>query len=197
MVTLYTSYFEKRYNQKYCSCVTLSVLVLFLATLIIPYIVTYVTGNMWRKQNFYFEQPNVVFNNQIILEVLDSQGKSQMYSTVKEINSLSMNEIGVPLIKYSSVDTEANGLTDTMHIQIDFISKPEEVRNIKVYATFDYSLQQLLQIEMIGLLYLDIDTPNGASRIITSGDLKLHQSSPIMIDSQKRTLYNTNPFADY
>lgn len=63
-----------------------------------------------------------------------------MYSTVKEINSLSMNEIGVPLIKYSSVDSDANDLIDTMNIEIDFISKPEEVRNIKIYATFDYSL---------------------------------------------------------
>lgn len=67
-----------------------------------------------------------------------------MYSTVKEINSLSMNEIGVPLIKYSSVDSDANELIDTMNIEIDFIAKPEEVRNIKVYATFDYSLQDLL-----------------------------------------------------
>lgn len=120
-----------------------------------------------------------------------------MFSTVKEINSLSMNEIGVPLIKFSKTDAEANGLTDTMNIEVEFVSKPDEVRNIKLYATFDYSLKKLLQIEMIGLLYLDIDTPNGASKIITSGELNLHQSSPIMIDSQKRTLYNTNPLDDF
>ena len=55
-----------------------------------------------------------------------------------------MNEIGVPLIKFSKTDAEANGLTDTMNIEVEFVSKPDEVRNIKLYATFDYSLKKLL-----------------------------------------------------
>ena len=50
---------------------------------------------------------------------------------------------------------------------------------------------------MIGLLYVNIDTPNGASRIIVDGELQLVQSAPIRIDSVRRTLYNVNPFDDY
>lgn len=50
---------------------------------------------------------------------------------------------------------------------------------------------------MVGMLYLDIDTPNGASVVIADGELILKQSSPVLIDSVKRTLYNTDPFDDY
>jgi hypothetical protein len=50
---------------------------------------------------------------------------------------------------------------------------------------------------MVGMLHVSIDTPNGASTIITDGDLSLHQSAPVLIDSVKRTLYNKNPLDDY
>ncbi len=68
---------------------------------------------------------------------------------------------------------------------------------MKVIGTFDYSVKSLMQIEMIGMIVIDVDTPNGASRIVTDGELNLIQAAPIRIDSVKRTLYNTNPLDDY
>jgi len=46
-----------------------------------------------------------------------------------------------------------------MNIKITFKSNPDEIRNVKVIATFDYILQKLLLEEMVGLMYIDIDTP--------------------------------------
>jgi len=80
-----------------------------------------------------------------------------------------MNDIGVPLVKYSKFDSNKNGLVDSMNIRIEFRSNPQEIRNIKLLASFDYSLSKLLKVEMIGLTYLDIDTPNGASGVIVNG----------------------------
>lgn len=98
MVTLYRSYFEKRYTSKLFTCSTFFVGILFLLTIIIPYILVFITNNMWMKQNYYFEQPDVSFRNEIILEVLDSSGSSYLFSTVKAINDLSLNELGAPLV---------------------------------------------------------------------------------------------------
>ena len=64
-------------------------------------------------------------------------------------------------------------------------------------ATFDYAASKLMQIEMIGMMVMSVDTPNGASEIMADGELKLVQSAPIRIDSAKRTLYNANPLDDY
>ncbi|CDW84907.1 transmembrane protein 231 [Stylonychia lemnae] len=155
------------------------------------------TIDMWKKENTYFEQPDVVFTNKLLLEVLDQNGHSKMFSTLKSINQLSTNEIGVPLIKYSKFDSNKNGLIDSMNIRIEFRSNPQEIRNIKLLSSFDYSLSKLLKVEMIGLAYLDIDTPNGASGVIVNGQLNLDQSAPVLIDSVKRTLYNTDPLDDY
>ena len=46
---------------------------------------------------------------------------------------------------------------------------------------------------MTGLLYVNIDTPNGASKVIVEGDLKLKQDSPMVFDNFSRELYAANP----
>ena len=48
-------------------------------------------------------------------------------------------------------------------------------------------------MEMIGLMQLSIDTPNGAAKVIVDGDLVFKQTQPIIFDAIKRTIYNTNP----
>lgn len=84
-----------------------------------------------------------------------------------------MNEIGVPLIKYTKHDTNQDGLVDNMNFRIEFRSTISDVKNIKLLASFDYSLSKLLKMEMKGLIALDIDTPNGASSVLVSGDMIL------------------------
>jgi len=46
---------------------------------------------------------------------------------------------------------------------------------------------------MIGLLHANIDTPNGISKVYVDGNLNFDQDAPILIDSIKRTLYNSDP----
>ena len=108
-----------------------------------------------------------------------------------------MNELGVPLVKLNKFDSNADGKIDSFNLHLEFRSKPSDVRNIKLIGTFDYSLKELLQIEMVGLLVIDIDTPNGASKVITTGELLLKENAPVLVDSTKRTIYNTNPLDDY
>lgn len=108
-----------------------------------------------------------------------------------------MNEIGAPSVKFSKYDSNADGLVDSMQLSLEFRANPKDVKNVKILGTFDYNLKKLLQIEMIGLFYLDISTPSGASTIITDGELILQQSAPVLIDSVKRTLYDQNPLDDY
>ena len=50
---------------------------------------------------------------------------------------------------------------------------------------------------MIGMFQVNIDTPSGAPRIQSVGELDLVQRGALPVSSNKRTLYNTNPFDDY
>lgn len=87
---------------------------------------------------------------------------------------------------------------DSLHLNIEFKSEggSQDVKNVQVMTTFDYGLQERLSEEMIGLLYASIDTPDGASRILLDGSLDLVQTSPVLIDSKTRTLYNVNPLTE-
>jgi hypothetical protein len=40
----------------------------------------------------------VTFSHELVLQVLDEDG-SKLFSTIKKIDRLSLNELGVPLIK--------------------------------------------------------------------------------------------------
>ena len=69
------------------------------------------------------------------------------------------------------------------------------MRNLQIYAMLDFQLKEMVKVDMMGMLSLDIDTPNGAAKVIVDGDLVLKQTGPIVFDSNKRTIYKENPFS--
>ena len=83
---------------------------------------------------------------------------------------------------------------DSLRLSIDIPGmKPSTVRNLQVFANFNYLLSEKLQIEMSGLLHVNLDTPNGVAKATVYGDLDFEQSAPILIDSIPRTLYKDSP----
>jgi hypothetical protein len=163
---------------------------------------------MWLKENFYFEQPEVRFRSELLLEVLLEDSvtgtESHFFSTVKDIQARSLGELGTPLIKSSSSDTNADGLIDRLDLHLEVksligrgLKLSESIRNVKLYGTVDYKLRNMVKLEMIGIFHVNVDTPSGASRIQTIGELQLAQTSALPVSSSKRSLYDTNPFDDY
>jgi len=51
-------------------------------------------------------------------------------------------------------------------------------------------------MQLTGLLHLSVDTPIGASNVISDGTLILKQNKPVLIDSIVRSLYDFDPFMD-
>ena len=50
-------------------------------------------------------------------------------------------------------------------------------------------------MQLIGLIHLSVDTPIGASKIVSDGDLALKQTHPVLIDSITRSLYDIDPIS--
>ena len=46
------------------------------------------------------------------------------------------------------------------------------------------------------MLDLIVDTPVGASKVISEGTLVLEQNEPVLIESQVNTLFNKDPLTD-
>ena len=51
-------------------------------------------------------------------------------------------------------------------------------------------------MQLTGMLHMQVDTPLGASKVVSDGTLELKQVKPILIDSIVRSLYDFDPFTD-
>ena len=135
------------------------------------------------KAQTYYEQPVVLFRNVLLLEVLDDEGVSRQFSTVNGINNQLMNPLSMPTIKMSRKDSNHDGRLDVYDLQISFKQNPSKVRQIQVMGSFDYALSSKVKLQMVGMLDLVADTPNGASKVIADGSLVFKQKEPVLIDS--------------
>ena len=126
---------------------------------------------------------------------MDEDGQSGVYSTVLEINQLQESwPGGVPFITMQRKKNHKDNKLTSLRLNIDIPGiKPSTVRNLQVFAAFDYYLSEKLQIEMEGMMHINLDTPNGMAKAIIYGDLEFDQRAPILIDSIARDLYKDNP----
>lgn len=153
------------------------------------------------KQVFYYEWPEVNFQGNLVISYLDSDGVSRTFSNVREINELFAQDWtgGVPTITYARDYSEIAKKTKSMRLTIDMAGvDSSKVRRLAVFATFGYRLQDVLKLEMTGMLSAVIETPNGAGKTVFDGELSFEQDEPILIDSVKRTIYFADPLvADF
>lgn len=99
MVLLFRDFYEKHYKVPMCSCIALVWLLFFAMVVIIPWVLAWRAGGFWIKERTYFEQPNVIYKGDLIIAVMDEDGVSQVYSTIKEINEMQNSwTAGVPTI---------------------------------------------------------------------------------------------------
>lgn len=115
------------------------------------------------------------FNGTMIIAVMDSDGNSGVYSSSKLINDLESTNWkgGVPTITLRRTDDQARDKIENFRFNIELTGiQPENVRNIQVFASYNYILSKRLKMEMVGLTHLDIDLPNGASMIRADGIIK-------------------------
>eukprot|EP00352_Strombidinopsis_acuminata_P009496 CAMPEP_0176364562 /NCGR_PEP_ID=MMETSP0126-20121128/19876_1 /TAXON_ID=141414 ORGANISM="Strombidinopsis acuminatum, Strain SPMC142" /NCGR_SAMPLE_ID=MMETSP0126 /ASSEMBLY_ACC=CAM_ASM_000229 /LENGTH=125 /DNA_ID=CAMNT_0017721251 /DNA_START=34 /DNA_END=411 /DNA_ORIENTATION=+ len=125
MAFLYSEFFEKHYKVKLCSCICLFWTVFAACVIILPYILAYMSGGFWLKQDVYYEHPEVNFRNDLVLEFLDASGRSTMYSTVKEINDMAgSHQMAPPLIKMRRRDNGVNGQMEHLRIDIEVKGYP-------------------------------------------------------------------------
>ena len=107
-----------------------------------------------------------------------------------------MNPLPMPTLKMSKTDSDNNGKIDEFRISMNFKQDPTKVRQIQVYSTFDYFVQTKIKMQLVGLVHLKVETPLGASKVVSDGILALQQNKPVLIDSITRSLYDQDPLLD-
>lgn len=128
-----------------------------------------------------------------MLEILDANGVSSQYSTVKSINDKVMNPLSPPLFSVTEEDKNGDGKNDFFQIKVTFKNDPRLLRKVRLLSVIDFELRDKLKLRMQSILDLQADTPEGASKIISSGEVVFEQDKNILIDSIHRTLHDRDP----
>lgn len=88
----------------------------------------------------------------------------------------------VMLVDVFKNETNNDDYIDSIQFKILIILEPSQtITNAKLMLFMDYIIQTKAKMQMQTMCYVNIDTPNGASQIITNGKLVLHQKMPIKV----------------
>ena len=107
MPVIFQTYYEKQYKTPCCSCVAVSTCLIYLLAIILPFLFVYRTNGkykrinaslmyfvvigLWTEEGIYWEQPQIQLKQEFLLEILNADGSSYQYSSLKSINDLVMN----------------------------------------------------------------------------------------------------------
>ncbi len=143
-------------------------------------IILYKHLDFWNNEGVCYEQPNVEYNDELIMVVNDN-GETKTFSSILYLNQFFDPLLNIPMIKYEIFDDNHDGLNDTFKFKINFpVNDVTTITNIKLYLFFKYSLNTNIQgsIERT-LCEVDINTPLGVSYVKINGDLVLKQKFPL------------------
>jgi len=91
MPVIFQTYYEKQYKTPCCSCVAVSTCLIYLLAIILPFLFVYRTNGLWTEEGIYWEQPQIQLKQEFLLEILNADGTSYQYSSLKSINDLVMS----------------------------------------------------------------------------------------------------------
>lgn len=206
MPSLLNETYYKNYSAPLLSCASFVSLILFVLLIILPYFLADYSGGkwldhiyiislgFWKDTSVFFEQPNVTYNDQMILYVLEDSNMKYFSSMLPLNNYYSENLLNIPMVKYEDFDINYDRLIDQYLFKINFYTNPGKIRNIKLLFLFDYTLTTRVQGTIQTLAVVDIDTPLGASYVRAEGELRIKQKGPLNINTLTTGNYNEDIF---
>ncbi|KAJ1344357.1 hypothetical protein BSLG_001092 [Batrachochytrium salamandrivorans] len=174
-----------RYATQCCSVAALLSLVLVVSLLLLPLVLAYLGGSFWLKENFYWEQPQVQYSQQLLL-LLEGVSSSTalpvtvIYSSDTLFNQLTDPYVRMVAVKSWMVDTNADNKNDQMVFNISVpVSDDELVEHVRLAIGVQYQLSERIKFYTQSLLLIDVASPLSGSHLSLDSDLNLVQRWPI------------------
>lgn len=133
--------------------------------------------------------------------MLAPQEQSQFaYSSLKPIRDNIQNSLAPPTITTVPIDSDKDGLVDSYNITLR-IKKPLAnlaLRELNVLLAFDFEISDIVKMRMEGILAVNINAMSSptlsASKLSTTGHLKLRQPNALSQSPKVRDVYSDNYF---
>ena len=188
MPDLLVEKYERHYNANLFSWSTFITLCIVCIIILCPVYIVIYTGNWWNESIIFFEQPDVKYNEDLLLYVMEEDStdssiyNQKFFSTRLNLNEYyeENNRLNIPMIKFQYHDYNNDGLNDTFKFHIAFPTPDtNRLKNIKIALFFNYAFKNKFDGNIYANCLMDIDTPIGASFIKINGYLNLKQKAPI------------------
>eukprot|EP00127_Corallochytrium_limacisporum_P004220 Clim_evm165s157 gene=Clim_evmTU165s157 len=157
-MALYTIHAEpvvRRYRAELGSLAFLFQLLVFLCTTVVSFLVAYSTGSFWVDSIQAFEQPDIQYKGQIIVQTQGSVCDAPLFwSSIGNLNSLMQANLRVPVVTTAERDTDYDG-------------KPERDADHHISARH-------------GLIDVQHDSPREGGNYTFSGSVGFVQTRPLM-----------------
>ncbi|XP_072291101.1 transmembrane protein 231 [Eucyclogobius newberryi] len=177
-----------RYTSSACTKATLFAVAAACLTYVCPLLVAYRSQGLWLKTSTYEEQPVVRFQYETVLVASTSdQGDYVAWSTFPHFNQLLGGHLRIPALSVREEDENQDGKLDRLLLELQLPLRPEEqLYSLQLLLTFSYQLFRMSNVAMQSLAYVCYSSPAPGARLFISGDLQLHQRTPL----PHRGLYN-------
>lgn len=148
MITIFAQPKTKDFFTSICSLTFFTLIIIVIFTVIFPFLAAYASEKFWMRESTITDFPVFVYNNELHLYLLKNN-KTYFYSTLEELNNLYPRKITSPAIKYSTYDTNYDGLIEKLSLSISIpnINKEtDSIQGIKLGVFFDYGFSVRLII---------------------------------------------------
>lgn len=148
---VHADYLKRRYVAAWCSLACLLNFLLVSGACILPLYISHASGNMWIKEAYHFEQPQVTYQNRLYVEISGLKGTAlgyrQPFTAVWTTSAAANAMLGAMaarpmIIRSSTRDDNLDGTTDEVRISAALpLANDEVATSALVIAYHDVELQ--------------------------------------------------------
>eukprot|EP00735_Rhodelphis_limneticus_P015275 TRINITY_DN9476_c0_g1::TRINITY_DN9476_c0_g1_i1::g.209::m.209 TRINITY_DN9476_c0_g1::TRINITY_DN9476_c0_g1_i1::g.209 ORF type:complete len:310 (-),score=8.08,sp/A7MB75/TM231_BOVIN/37.92/2e-56,TM231/PF10149.4/6.6e-51 TRINITY_DN9476_c0_g1_i1:33-962(-) len=193
MVVVWKSQYEKRHIAPFFSLAVWFKILLWLAVIILPYVICLFTYSFWMKENSFRAQPDVEYKHQAIVILEGSDPTNYLFwSTNSSWNEVMINHYRPSLLLSSEDDWNRDGKKDSLHFNLTVpLSSTEDVYHVKLLLFFQYALEKRVRLVMESLAYIDYNAATSGMGLWSDGVLTMRQNKALSVDGI-RDRYNTS-----
>ena len=191
---LYRRYYASYTSASFCYAIAFGFLLIFL-----PLILAYNSVGFWYKEGTYYEQPQVNFRHQAIVEVYGQHtttGKpfALYYSTSSRLNQQHGDSLRMGVLQSAEQDDNRDGLNDRLEIAFSMpLTSTEMVTGMSAVFLHDVRLQENTKLGFDAASLVEYAAGSPIQQLKVDGDLYVRQTWPAQVRGGFKYPYSSDP----
>lgn len=187
----------RRYYADWCSLACVYTLFFLFLLIFLPLIISYNTASFWLKESTYYEQPQVDYTYNVMLQFNTQQSGADsilFWSTSRDINQIYHNYLRIPTIQSAEFDHNRDGINDRIEVNVYLpLQADEKVKSFDMLIFHEVTLKERAKYKFDTLTYISQSQQEQINLYYYDGNLQLEQKNPFTVRGGYQVLYNEDP----